>query len=305
VDVTIEVAENGKQDIAVSANDWLTEPPEKLVERAGHSLESWHAPHLKSLLANFRELRDSRSGETHGRACIWVGSRYDMVGVVTVGGFRADMLHQIAGVLRGETESVARNSAMPTVPAPILREWATEQAELIASARLSGRQKLDAASLVMLCGGVAFALPVAIRDGEYVTVAALDVVLRGLDTVEVYEGNEIEYDEDDDVRPKAFRNYFKVSPTLFLVPDGASSILTVGKQSWPECVADLYLADEPKCCQDAFRGALRHAWGVEPEWDEDSRIVGKVDGEEISRQVRIYSRPTDRSVLESLDAKPT
>ncbi|MCX6929426.1 MAG: hypothetical protein NT154_40360, partial [Verrucomicrobia bacterium] len=270
-----------------------------------HPLESWHAPHLKSLLANFRELRDSKSGETHRRACICVGSSFYTAGVVTVGGFRADTLRDIAGVLRGETESVARNSAMPSVPAPVLREWATEQARLVASTKLPGDYRLEAASLVMLCGGDASDLPVAIRDGEYLTVSALGTWLRGLDEVETCEGSEIEYDEDDDVRPKAFRNDFKVSPALFLVPRRARSILSVGKQSWPECVPELYLADQPKCCEDAFHGALKRAWGIEPESDEDSRVVGEVRGEEISRQVRIYSRPLDPSILKNLLEKPT
>jgi hypothetical protein len=121
----------------------------------------------------------------------------------------------------------------------------------------------------------------------------------------MYEGGEIDYDEDDDVRPKAFKNEFIVSPTLFLVPEAASSILIVGKRSWPECVPDLYLPDQPKCCEDAFHSALKRAWGAEAEWEEDSRVVGEVQGEEILRQVRIYSRPGDPSVLEALLAKAT
>ena len=294
VDVTIEVDELGKLNVAISANDWLTEEPEKLIERAGHTLDSWHSPHLKSLLPHFRELRDSRTGEVHGRACICIG-RYYTAGVVTVGGFRADTLQHIAGVLCGETESVARNSAMPTVPAPVLREWAMEQAKLISLAKLSGEHKLEAASLVMLCGGDASELPVAIRDGEYLTVSALESLLQGLSEVEMFEGSEIEYDEDDDVRPKAFRNDFTVSSTLFLVPRQASSILASSKQSWPECVPELYLAEQPKCCEDAFHSALKQAWGAEPEWDEDSRVVGEVHGEEISRQIRIYSRPAENN----------
>ena len=305
LDVTVDVDENGQRDIAVAADDWLTEHPEKLVERTGDDLRSWVAEHLKPITPNLRLLRDSKSGETHGRACICAGNPYWTAGVVTVGGFRADTLCHIAGVLRGETESIARNSAMPTVPAAVLREWATEQAGLIASAKLSGGHKLGAASLVMLCGGVASDLPLAIRDGEYVTVGTIESLLSELSEVKVYEGDEIEYDEDDDVRPKAFKHEFIVSPTLFLVPRGASPILMVGKQSWPECVADLYLPDRPKCCEDSFHSALKRAWGAEAEWEEDSRVVGEVQGEEISRQVRIYSRPVDPSVLESLLAKAT
>ena len=79
----------------------------------------------------------------------------------------------------------------------------------------------------------------------------------------------------------------------------------VGKQSWPECVADLYLPDRPKCCEDAFHIALKRAWGTEAEWEEDLRVVGEVQREQILRQVRIYSRPLDPSVWEGLVAKTT
>jgi hypothetical protein len=300
LDVTIDVAENGKQEVAVVSDDWRTKQPEELMGRTSNALNSWAAPYLKPILPNLRFLQDVKTGEMYGRACICAGSHHYTAGVVTVGGFRADTLGRLAGVLFGETESVARNSAMPTVPAPVLREWATEQAKLIESAKVSGEHKLEAASLVMLCGGDASVLPVAIRDGDYLTVSALEALLREVDEVEMYEGSEIEYDEDDDVRPKAFRNDFIVSPTLFLVPRRVASILTVGKQSWPECVPQLYLTGQPKCCEDAFHSVLKRAWGVEPEWDEDSRVVGEVHGEEISRQVRIYSRPVDPSVLEEL-----
>ena len=161
------------------------------------------------------------------------------------------------------------------VPAPVLREWATEQAKLVASTKMPRDHKLEAASLVMLCGGNVSDLPVAIRDGEYLTASALESLLQELGEVEMYEGSEIEYDEDDDVRPKAFKNEFSVSATLFLVPHRAHSILTVGEQSWPECVPELYSESQERCCEDAFHGALRRAWGVEPEWDEDSRVVGE------------------------------
>jgi hypothetical protein len=218
-----------------------------------------------------------------------------------VGGFSSEPLQEVAGVFFGETETVARNSAMPTVPAALLREWATEQARLIAGSRIAGDEKLQAASLVMLFGGEVSDLPVAVRNGEYLTAKEVEALLRELDEAEVHKGSEIQYDEDeDDVAPKAFKNDFVSSSTLFLVPDRTHSILTVGKQQWPECVPELYLADQPKCCEEAFHQVLKRAWGVEPEMDSDTRVVGEVHGYEISRVVRIYSRPIDPSVIRLL-----
>ena len=295
LDVTIAVDENGKLDDSVVANDWLTAQPEMLVGRAGVALPSWYMPHVKPVLPHLRLLIDPQTKEIHGHAAICVGIQYYTAGVVTVGGFRADKLTDIAGVLRGETETVARNSATPTVPASVLRHWATEQATLIAESKMSGEQQLQAASLVMLCGGDASSLPVAVRNGEHLTASLLAETLRNANEVEVYLGSEIEYDEDDDVRPKAFKNDFNVSSTLFLVPKQPSTILTVGKRRWPECMPDLYLPDRPTCCSGAFEAVLRRAWGEETEWNEESRVVGEVQGEEILRDVRIYSRPADLS----------
>jgi hypothetical protein len=304
LDVTINVSENGKQDVAVVCDDWISKQPSDFLGRISDAPNSWVAPHFHLIQSNLRLLQDRKTGETYGRASICFGGCYHSAGVVTVGGFRADRFGQIAGVLFGETEFVARNSAMPTVPAPVLCEWATEQAKLIESTKLSGEDTLEAASLVMLCGGDASGLPVAIRDGEYLTASKLESALKEADEAIFFEGIEIEYDDysDGDVRPNAFRNDFVVSPTLFLIPRQATSILTVGKQNWPECVPQLYRADLPKCCEDAFHAALKRAWGVEPEWEEDSRVVGEVHGEEISRLVRIYTRPVDSSVFKSISA---
>ncbi len=146
----------------------------------------------------------------------------------------------------------------------------------------------------MLCGGKISSLPLAIRDETYLDTGSIEELLRDIDDeILVYEGTEIEYDEDDDVLPKAFRNEFVPLSTLFFVPGKVSSILTIGKEYWPACLPDLYVLDQPKCCQEAFDMALERVWRCEPEYDKDVRVVGEVDGETISRTVRIYSRPTD------------
>jgi hypothetical protein len=295
MDVSIEVDENGTRSVAVVADDWLTEQPERLLQRTGDALVSFYQFDLKPVLPNLRLLKDSRDGQTYGRGCICVGRFYHPTGVVTVGGFRADTVNNIAGVLRGETESLARNSAMPCVPGPVLREWATEQANLIASAKIWERHQLEAAGLVMLCGGDASGLPIAIWGERYLTATALESLLRGLNEVEVHEGSRIEYDSEDYVIERAFKDNFQVCSTLLLVPDFPSSILKVGKQPWPQCVPDLYLPHMPRSCKDAFHMSLKRAWAAEPTWEEESRVVGEVDGEEISRDIRIYTRPVDLS----------
>ncbi|MGZ5545789.1 MAG: HD domain-containing protein, partial [Limisphaerales bacterium] len=242
-----------------------------------------------------RLLEDSASAEVYGRACI-VGTEYfPPSGVVTVGGFRSSRLQEIAGVLRGEPQTAARDSAMPTVTTAALRAWASEQAELIAISSISRERKLHAASVVMLCGGNASALPVAIRDLEYLTASSLAEFLRDLDEVELYLGSEITYDEDDNVRPKDFKNDFVVSSKLFFVPRHVPSILKLGAEDWPACIPGLHPPGQARCCEDVFHATIKTAWEATPEYDEDSRVVGEVAGEEILRRVRIYTRPRDLS----------
>jgi hypothetical protein len=209
---------------------------------------------------------------------------------------RASELHRVLGVLKGEAETVARNEAMPIVPATVLRNWATEQAELIAASKFSGTDKLSIASLVMLLGGNASCLPIAVRNDEYCTENKIKELISNLDFVQVYYGNSIDYDENDDghVRPKDFNNELSVSETLFLVPSGyRQSVLKIGDKSWPECIPNLYETGKPIDCKGAFESILKQVWGDELDWEDCERIVGSVYDEEIKREVRVYSRPAD------------
>ncbi len=302
---TIRVEENENIEVAISANDWLTAEPAILTARLSSPMNTWLEQDVTALLPHLRPLVDPDTEEIHGRAFICAGRKYfPSDGVVTVGGFRASVLRDIVGVLNGEPETVARNSAMPTVTASTLRSWATEQAQLIGNSNISDAYKLRTASVVMLCGGNASCLPVVVHDNECLLTGSIEALLRNLDEVEVYEGDGIEYDEDDDVRPKEFENNFNVSPSLFLLPDNLGYLLKVGAENWPACIPELYLPNQPKCCEDVFHTAMGNAWGSVPDYDEESRAVGNVNKDDIVRNVRIYSRPLDLSECKAaLDAQ--
>jgi len=301
VDVTVCIRTGEQMQKAVAANDWLISEPAELLRRtASETPEADRTTPYASL----RELKEPTTGEQYGRACVFPATYYwrPFEGVVTVGGFFATRLQNIAGILLGEPRTVARNSALPTVPASILRNWATEQAGLIAASKLSGEQKLRAAQIIMVLGGLATDLPIVCRNDEYLTAEQLVKLLRAEVEVEVYMGDELDYDEDDDVRPKDFSADLVVSESLVFVPDRQPSILDLGSTKWPQCIPELYLLDRPKNCEEAFHLALKHAWAGDPEYDEDSRKVGTVHHEKIFRQVRIYTVPVDVSTyLKDID----
>jgi len=297
VDVTVHVVQDGSSEIAIAANDWLSEEPKTLLNRTAGDRNDLIERGVAFMTANLRELKDPATGQSHGRACICPTSStyYTAEGVITVGGFLAAKIQHIVGVLSGEPRTVARDSAQPTVPPEVLREWATDQAKLIAAAKISGEQKLNAAEIVMLLGGTAPELPVAIQDGEFLTADALEALLRALVEVEVYMGKELDYDDDDDVRPKDFSADLSVSKTLIFLPNRSPTILRLGDQSWPECLPGLLPANHLKTCEEVFHRTLERAWGALPEYEEDKKPVGEVHGTEIERYVRIYVRPVDIS----------
>jgi histidine kinase/DNA gyrase B/HSP90-like ATPase len=297
VDVTVSVIQGGSTQVAIAANDWLSEEPKTLLNRTAGDRTDWVERSVAFMTANLRELKDSLTGQSHGRACICPtsSSYYSAEGVITVGGFLAAKVQHIVGVLNGEPRTVSRDSAQPTVPSAVLREWATEQGKLIAVAKISGEQKLHAAEIVMLLGGTAPELPIVIQDGEYLEAEALEKLLLTLAEVEVYMGKELDYDDDDDVRPKDFSADLSVSSGLIFVSKRGPTILRLGDLSWPECLSDIYPINHIKTCEDAFHRALETAWGSLPEYDEDKRTVGEVHGTEIVRYVRIYVRPIDMS----------
>lgn len=291
LDVTVEVQQHSEhRERAVSANDWLHEQSDTLFRRASYTLEV--GPNRVHLYAAIRELRDELDGKLHGRACIYPTSfPFSTFGVVTVGGLRAAAVSGIGGLLVGESQTVSRDIAMPTVTASALQRWATEQGGLLASSSLSAREKLRAAALVMGLGGEVGDLPIAVRDWEYLNSSELVQILSDLETVNVFHGEEIHFEDDDDVRRRDFENSFEISCSLFLVPNEELSLLTIGEEHWPGCVPNLHGNNRPRTCDEAFVSALERAWGVSPDEDEDMLSVGKVGGTKIQRTVLIYRRP--------------
>jgi hypothetical protein len=297
IDVTVTVEEDQKKVIAVSANDWLSEQADVIVLRTGKDFDFWEDRYCLPIQTLFRDLKDPTSNEIYGRACIYPkDSYYGHSGVVTVGGLRASDLPRIPGVLKGEAKTVTRNEAIPTVPAAVLREWASEQARLIASSKFRGQDKLSVASFVMFLGGNATDLPIAVMDGEYYNKRKIIKIVHKLASVEVYYHDSVDYDEDadDSVTPKDFRTALCLSEDLFLVPQEYNrfgrGLLRCGDKNWPQCIPELYSAMNPKSCKEAFESILKEVWGAEPECEVCNRVVGSVYGDKIIREVCVYSR---------------
>jgi hypothetical protein len=140
--VSIEVIVAGRSAPAVSADDWMTIPPEELLKRC-----SVRDGHLRSLSSDARRVRAMRNpgGALVGRACLTSGGGN---GVISVGGFRAAELPVVEGLLLGERPNLARDAATPIVEPGVFTDWLEEQAELLSNQRASAWHIRVAATLL-------------------------------------------------------------------------------------------------------------------------------------------------------------
>lgn len=285
IDVNVRVASGAQSVLCISAGDWLAIREGELLGRfADVDLSKSSASHLRVL--------QDKKGVVHGRACIsadrplWWGKN----GVITVGGFTAMTLNGIAGVLLGDSQTVARNMALPTVPADVLAAWASEQALLLAKSELSDQEKLRSAGYVMQCGGDISDLPVIERGSGYLNTNALRKLLSTVETITAYDGDSIDYDEDRDrCHPREFRDYFEPDEGLVFVSSAGAPVATINGQAWPASILDPAFAQKP--FQRVLVEAMKDVWGGLEEWSEDGFIVGLVNGHEIKRSVTVFTRP--------------
>ena len=285
IDVNVRVTSGAESVLCISAGDWLAIRGDQLLRRVSAGNLS------KSSASNLRVLQDKK-GIVHGRACIlsehqfsWLGQS----GVVTVGGFAAMTLNGIAGVLLGDSQTVARNMALPTVPAEVLANWASEQALLLAKSELSNEQKLRSAGYIMQCGGDISDLPVIRRGSGYLNTGALRKLLSTVETITTYGGDSVDYDEDrDGCHPREFRDYFEPDEDLVFVGSTDLQIATINGKAWPASILD---PASLKSFQRVLRQAMEDAWGGVEEWSQDDFIVGFVSGDEIKRSVTIFTQP--------------
>jgi hypothetical protein len=200
----------GKADtvrIVVAPSDWLNIAESKLLARLDPAKET-EKP-TTSAISLMRPMIDA-NGTVFGRAGIsvrasdWWWSHGS--GRVTVSGLRANRLRNLEGVIAGEAVTAARDLAVPVVPREVLSAWATEQAQLFASARLDDESRAIAAEIVLECGGDIGLLPIVRWGGEWLNAEQLTAKVAGADELILNFDGEFTYDEDEDLmHPRDFK----------------------------------------------------------------------------------------------------
>ena len=154
--------------MAVSANDWLTIEPRRLLERLIlHVEEPKRRDALAvsdSVLSNFRVLRDD-AGRAIGRGCVWpILARPELAAHVTAGRLRGWRSAETAGLFLGRASRATRYRAKPlaTGESPETLRWASEQARLLAQVGLDIGAASRSASAIRSIGADTGPLPIAI-----------------------------------------------------------------------------------------------------------------------------------------------
>ncbi|BCP53892.1 hypothetical protein K32_25090 [Kaistia sp. 32K] len=278
-DVALTFIQDGQVVGSTAASDWLGIDGVALLERISRE----HPENNLKLV----DLRDD-DGRVYGRARIdpyrWSS------GLVTVDGLAATNIDLISGVLVGVETTASRNTALPIVPPPVLAAWASEQALVFEAADLPGYDKARAAEIVLALGGDLAGLPIVSWNGEWISSLEFSQIVKELSQIIVHRG-EVDHDEDDSVTKRDFEDNFEIWDDIALTVDTRYS--RVQRTSW---VAEVTKGNGSAPI-DVIEHLLASAWGdvdddgnFKLEVEDGAVVVGEVGGDEIVRQVRIYSR---------------
>jgi len=290
LDVSIRVKEGNKQSLVVESMDWLRLSEMRLISRLNPAAEKEQKKSSKH--SRVREIFDD-GGNVVGRACIMPSPLYrrDGLGWITVGGLRTAELRNISGVLTGKTLTASRDSAIPLVSRDKLAAWATDQAKLIAESKAEDEFKSKCAEVVLKCGGSLEGLPIICRGGNlWFNADQFRQLLSNVAELVISFDGEFNYDEDvDDVLPRDFRNEFAVSEDVLIVSEHSGAVLAVGRNSWPSMIMDPTDASDHNLGSEVMT-IIEETWvdGFDQHYEE--RVVGKVDGVEIMRNVTTFVR---------------
>ncbi|MDR9754458.1 ATP-binding protein [Pseudomonas sp. SZMC_28357] len=290
--VSIDVEEAGVAVEAVRSGDWLNLTDDELLARLSPlgRPENGKDRRLRAQ-STIRPMFDNENKPV-GRAYIRPDSFFTVDGGwVTIGGLRASRLSNIQGVLLGETITADRNSALPKVSEENLALWATEQALIVCQSKSDELIKAKCAEVVLECGGDVGELPIACwGQDDWLTSSELRKQISDIEELVINFDGEFSYDEDlDDVHPKQFRSGFEIEYDVMTVPKHNGSILSIGQKHWPKSGEGRSYWKSSNLA-NKVRSIVNEVWGEDTDEYSESRKVGTVEGESITREVTIFAR---------------
>jgi hypothetical protein len=286
VDVRVEAQVKGTKQRTIDSGDWQRISGFALLCRVRECEES-ESRRLIAYGQLVRPLRDENG--VYGRACVDCNEGVfpkPLQCVVTVGGFRAGTVAGMAGLLKGSTDVVTRNTATPTVPVLALTAWAEEQASLLAESKVfSQKEKLRGASILMRFGAHPGNLPIARTGDEFLNASELRTLMQPRTVVKVHNGTSVGYDADkDSCHERVFDIEFSSNPTMLFLGESQPD------ESWPAGCFRTEDGKAPYSFYKVFIATLKEAWGTEFDEYDSEEVVGDADSVEILREVAVYER---------------
>ena len=281
VDVNLYVKSSGEdRQLAVSANDWLSIPSIDLLRRISPGYMESTSANQFGLWTHLTELYND-AGNVVGRCAVqpflYVGLN-PSIGVVK--GLLAGNVDGMAGIIMSKPQSdLARKEAIPAILLSAVQRWAENQKEILLEyAKLNEKHS----ALLALFGASHTALKVGKFRGQNVSYEEFIELTRKMDEVIIHSG-EIDYDEDDDVLQKNFKDDFDVLDNVFELPQ------LMRQPKWLKQINDDNVSCESWSLDSALESSLVSAWG-QVDWEEETVTVGYVNGNEVSRRCRIATR---------------
>lgn len=294
VDVDIWVTQNGTKIRAIEADDWVKISPLTLLARIQMTSRSELQHSLEAVRAASRmsELRDDR-GKVLGRAALGRATTFlgqPGSGALTCKGFFVSSLANTFGVVTGTVETVTRDVGTPDVKAPVLRAWATEQAERIAETDLDDEEAWNLANTCLSFGAdpkIVVRLPIVRQGSSYLAGFQLAKRLVKQKTVVVCYPSDLMHNSEDGCRESEFDELFELNPDVYVVHEGSSS--KRGNNSWAKHIfgpEDLPPIDTGVL----FRVILAQVWRKVVEPTVLPRLIGHVEGVTIERNVLVFTQ---------------
>lgn len=268
-DVSIDAIEFGQRMRAVSAGDWLTISGAKLADRVS---PSGTKDQTRKTAETFLRPLVTTDGQVVGRAALYPSPyMWAERGALVFGGLRVSGVRHFLGVVPGDVATAARNTGDVLLEVEALSKWANEQVRLIESSDLSAEHKTICAEIALESGATVLGLPVAKWGGVWLSSDELRSRFTHEDEVPIYLGDVVHGANDPVPRYVFEREFEPIDDILFislLEPFHSTSHL-----------------------KNHVLAILRQVWGGYEEHDDHDRVVGRANGEEITRSVEVLWRP--------------
>ena len=277
LNVNVEVKDDTETRTVARARDWLRLDGADLLCRVSPTLDAEKSK-VVQLSKSLLQQATNGDGVVVGRAFIWP-EEYSFSsegGWITISGLSAAPLRNVKGILLGEALTASRDSAKPLVGDKALRQWATKQAELIASIVKGGEHQARSAEVVLECGGEIRDLKIVRWGSEWLSEKEFEEELVNSTQLAISFDGEFTYDESvDEVHPREFEYEFSWAEDVAVVLKHNGSILNLGASSWPRTLSGRQRAGDSNVAE-YVRAVVKRVWGEDVEMDEEQFVVGTV-----------------------------